>query len=108
MTFRFVDDVSALEEKGYGFMEPSPDAPEATALDLVIVPAIGVDPRGHRIGYGAGYYDRTLPKVAPPATTIIVAYDWQILAEVPATEHDVRCAWVVTDVRTFDARSPAP
>jgi 5-formyltetrahydrofolate cyclo-ligase len=105
MTFRFVDDVSALEEKGYGFMEPSPDAPEAIALDVVIVPAIGVDPLGHRIGYGAGYYDRTLPKYAPPAATVIVAYDWQVLAEVPATEHDVACAWVVTDVRTFDARS---
>lgn len=103
MTFRFVDDVSALEEKGYGFMEPSADAPEAAAVDVVVVPAIGVDPFGHRIGYGAGYYDRTLPRYAPPAVTIAVAYDWQVLAEVPATEHDVRCAWVVTDVRTFDA-----
>jgi 5-formyltetrahydrofolate cyclo-ligase len=104
MTFRFVDDVSALEEKGYGFMEPSAAAPEAAAVDVVVVPAIGVDPLGHRIGYGAGYYDRTLPRYAPPAVSIVVAYDWQILAEVPATEHDVRCAWVVTDVRTFDAR----
>jgi 5-formyltetrahydrofolate cyclo-ligase len=107
MTFRFVDDVSALEEKGYGFMEPAPDAPIATALDAIIVPAIAVDPTGHRIGYGAGYYDRTLPSLAPPAVTIAVAYDWQLVAEVPAMECDVRVAWVVTDIRSFDARSPA-
>lgn len=104
MTFRFVDDVSALEDKGYGFSEPAADAPVATALDVIVVPAIAVDPTGHRIGYGAGYYDRTLPAFAPPAVSIAVAYDWQLVAEVPATEGDVRTAWVVTDVRTFDAR----
>ncbi len=104
MTMRFVDDVNALEEKGFGFMEPSPTAPEASQLDVVVVPAIAVDPTGHRIGYGAGYYDRTLPRYAPPAVSIAVAFDWQLVAEVPATELDVRCAWVVTDVRSFDAR----
>jgi len=104
MTFRFVDDVTALEDKGYGFMEPAADAPVATALDAIIVPAIAVDPTGHRIGYGAGYYDRTLPAFAPPAVSIAVAYDWQLVAEVPATEGDVRVAWVVTDIRSFDSR----
>lgn len=104
MTLRYVDEPSVLEEKGYGFMEPGPDAPDATDLDVIIVPAIAADPTGHRIGYGAGYYDRTIPRYAPPAVPIIVVYDWQLVAEVPATEHDVRCAWVVTDVRTFDAR----
>jgi 5-formyltetrahydrofolate cyclo-ligase len=104
MTFRFVDDVSALEDKGYGFSEPAADAPLATALDVIVVPAIAVDPTGHRIGYGAGYYDRTLPMFAPPAVSIAVAYDWQLVAEVPATEGDVRVSWVLTDVRTFDAR----
>lgn len=105
MTFKIVVDVAVLEEAGYGFAEPPPDAPVATAVDVVVVPAIGVDPTGHRIGYGAGYYDRTIPKYAPPATTIVVAYDWQLLAEVPFTDGDVRCQWVVTDTRVLDARS---
>jgi len=105
MTLRFVEDASALEEKGYGFLEPSADAPEASALDVVIVPAIAADPTGHRIGYGAGYYDRTLPKYVPPAVSMVVVYDWQLVAEVPATEHDVRCTWVITDVRDFRAGS---
>ncbi len=107
MTFRFATALAALEDKGYGFLEPASDAPEATELDVIIVPALAVDPTGHRIGYGAGYYDRVLPRYAPPAVSIAVAYDWQLVAEVPATAHDVRCAWVVTDVRTFDARHQA-
>ena len=105
MTMRFVDDLAGLEEQGYGFAEPPPDAPLAAELDVVIVPAIAVDPTGHRIGYGAGYYDRTIPKYAPPAVTIAVAYDWQLVAEVPATEHDVKVAWVVTDTRTIDTQA---
>lgn len=104
MTLRFVDDVASLVERGFGFQEPAPDAPEAEQLDAVVVPAIAVDPTGHRIGYGAGYYDRTLPRYAPPATTLVVAYDWQLVAEVPVTEGDVRCDVVVTDIRTIEAR----
>jgi 5-formyltetrahydrofolate cyclo-ligase len=103
MTFRFVDEVGKLGEKGFGFMEPAADAPEATALDVIVVPAIAVDPTGHRIGYGAGYYDRALPRFAPPAVSIAVAYDWQLVAEVPAMPDDVRCASVVTDTRTIAA-----
>jgi 5-formyltetrahydrofolate cyclo-ligase len=105
MVFRFVDDVALLEDAGYGFAEPPKDAPLAAGLDVVVVPAIAVDPTGHRIGYGAGYYDRALPLHAPPAVAIAVAYDWQLVAEVPATDGDVRVAWVVTDTRVLDART---
>lgn len=104
MTFRFVDDVAKLEEQGYGFAEPPPDAAPVNELDVVIVPAVAADPTGHRIGYGAGYYDRTLPKYAPPAVAIVVIYDWQLVAEVPFTEHDVRVAKIVTDTRVLDAQ----
>lgn len=106
MVFRFVQSPSDLEDAGYGFAEPAKDAPSADAVDVVVVPAIAVDPTGHRIGYGAGYYDRTLPKYAPPAVAIAVAYDYQLVAEVPATPGDVQVAWIVTDQRVLDARSP--
>jgi 5-formyltetrahydrofolate cyclo-ligase len=108
MTFRFVDAVSALDEAGFGFREPPTSAPEAQAgdIDVIVVPALAVDPSGHRIGYGAGYYDRTLPPFAPPAVAIVVAYDYQLLAEVPAASHDVRVPWIVTDARTLEAIAP--
>lgn len=104
MTFRFVADAAKLEEAGYGFAEPPKDAPEARELDVVVVPALAVDPVGHRIGYGAGYYDRTLPKFVPPAIAVAVAFDFQLVAEVPVTEGDVAVQWVVTDVRVLDPR----
>lgn len=105
MVFRFVERPSDLQDAGYGFAEPAKDAPAAGAVDVVVVPAIAVDPTGHRIGYGAGYYDRTLPTYAPPAVAIAVAYDYQLVAEVPATPGDVQVAWIVTDQRVLDARS---
>jgi 5-formyltetrahydrofolate cyclo-ligase len=106
MSFRLVADVRALAEAGYGFAEPPVDAPRATVLDAIVVPALAVDPTGHRIGYGAGYYDRALPGFVPPAVAIAVVYDWQLVAEVPVTPGDVPVGFVVTDLRTFTAEAP--
>jgi 5-formyltetrahydrofolate cyclo-ligase len=103
MTFRFVADAEAMVEHGFGFREPSPDAPEApaTGLDVIVVPALAIDPRGHRIGYGAGYYDRVLPRFAPPAVTVAVAFDFQLVAETPNSTLDVPVGWIATDARDF-------
>lgn len=101
MTFRFADALDDLEERGMGFREPAPSAKEASHIDAIVVPALQVDPRGHRIGYGAGFYDRALPLFAPPARTIIVAFDFQMIAEVPVTEGDVPADIVVTDHRVL-------
>jgi 5-formyltetrahydrofolate cyclo-ligase len=101
MTFRFVSGPDAMREAGFGCLEPLPTEPEAAAgaLDAIVVPALAVDSRGHRIGYGAGYYDSALPLHAPPSASIAVAFDFQLIAEVPATGRDVRVGWVVTDAR---------
>jgi 5-formyltetrahydrofolate cyclo-ligase len=104
MTFRFVDDVALLADQGYGFREPPKDAKEAQPgdVDVVLVPALALDPSGHRIGYGAGYYDRTLPRFVPPGVSVGVAYDYQLIAEVPALGSDVAVGWVVTDARVIE------
>jgi 5-formyltetrahydrofolate cyclo-ligase len=106
MELHFVDDPAVLAEAGNGFAEPPPDAPAAgsTDLDAIVVPAIALDPSGYRIGYGAGYYDRALPRFAG-ATTLGVAYDWQLIAEVPKTDNDVAVDWVITDLRMIEARA---
>ncbi|HEY5239824.1 MAG TPA: 5-formyltetrahydrofolate cyclo-ligase, partial [Polyangiaceae bacterium] len=64
-------------------------------------------PRGHRIGYGAGYYDRALPRFAPPAVSVTVLFDFQLVAEVPTTDGDVTVDWIVTDTRVMKAELPA-
>jgi 5-formyltetrahydrofolate cyclo-ligase len=103
MTFRIPADPEAMEERGIGIQEPLQEDPEVRDLDVVVVPALQVDPRGHRIGYGAGDYDRTLPRYCPPAKAIGVAFDFQVISEVPETAGDVALDWVVTDERVMEA-----
>jgi 5-formyltetrahydrofolate cyclo-ligase len=105
LTFR----VAWSPEKNYplvagvwGIEEPSREAPAVPldAIAFVAVPCLAVDPTGHRLGYGRGYYDRTLAQMTR-AVTVAVAYDFQLIAEVPSEAHDVAVTWVVTDRTTL-------
>jgi 5-formyltetrahydrofolate cyclo-ligase len=111
MTFQFVANPDTMEERtayGVRMRQPGPCDPPASPgeLDVIVVPALAVDPSGQRIGYGAGCYDRTLPQFAPPAKSIAVAFDFQLVAEVPSTPGDIPVDLVVTDTRAL-ARIPA-
>ena len=66
-------------------------------LDLVIVPGIAFDKKGHRIGYGYGYYDRFLKTIKKKAVKIGLAFDFQLIESIPEEEHDVPMNIVVTD-----------
>jgi len=105
MVFRFVEDPASMEPQGFGFREPRATEPQAAPgeIDVVVAPALAADPRGHRIGYGAGYYDRALPRFAPPAVTVTVVFDFQLVAEAPSTAGDVPVQWIVTDARLLRA-----
>jgi 5-formyltetrahydrofolate cyclo-ligase len=105
MAFRFVGGDDDLEAGAFGIVEPKRGCVEAGPgdLDAIVVPALAVDPRGHRIGYGAGFYDRALPRFAPPAAAIAVAFDFQLVAEVPEMPLDFAAAWIITDARTLVA-----
>lgn len=83
--------------------EPPPTAPaiDPAEVDLVIVPALALDDRGARIGYGAGLYDRLLPRLTR-ARRIGVCFDFQRIAEVPETPGDERVHAVVTDEREIE------
>ena len=105
MVFQRVADTAAMQEHPLGFLAPEGSTPEAD-LDVIVVPAIAIDPTGHRIGYGAGHYDRFLA-TAGAAVTIGVAFDFQLIPEVPAAAHDVTVQWIVTDRRTLRASSDA-
>lgn len=115
--FRRISSAAALASRGRRFLEPPPDAPVAARgdVDVVLVPALAVTPEGHRLGYGAGFYDATLPDLAPPALTIVVAFSFQLLGELFVEAHDVACDAVVTDHQIIDpigrlasAASPVP
>lgn len=89
-----------------GILQPSGDADEVEP-DIVIVPLAAFDRQGHRIGYGAGQYDRTLEHLRKSKHIIAigVALAVQEIAAVPATAHDVRLDLVLTEREIIDCRS---
>jgi 5-formyltetrahydrofolate cyclo-ligase len=90
----------------WGIREPPADAPELNP-DILIVPLLAFDRRGHRIGYGAGYYDMTIARLRAikPVTAIGIAFAAQEIAAVPATPRDARLDLVLTERETIDFRT---
>ena len=82
----------------FGLAQPSQHAPRASreTIDAVIVPGVAFDEHGLRLGYGGGYYDRLLPTLRADCVRIGIAFDEQLLPEIPAEEHDARVSIVVT------------
>lgn len=97
--FRLVASVEELAAREQRFAEPSPAAriAERGDINVVVVPALAATLDGHRLGYGAGFYDATLLDVCPPASSIVVVYDFQLMFELPVEPHDTACDDVVTD-----------
>jgi 5-formyltetrahydrofolate cyclo-ligase len=94
-----IDGFDELETGHYGIREPKADrlrpVPQGE-IDAVVVPAVAFDRRGHRIGYGGGYYDRFLPAM-PRVPRIGAAFARQIVAEIPAAPHDATVDRIVTE-----------
>ena len=89
----------------WGIREPTPEAPEV-APDILIVPLAAFDRAGHRIGYGAGYYDMTINalRARKAVNAIGIAFAAQEIPHVPAMEHDERLDLVLTESETIDFR----
>lgn len=97
--FAKVEDVAAMEPTRIGFLQPGPEAQVARPgeLEVILVPALGVTPKGTRLGYGAGFYDRLLPRFSPPAVTVAVVFNDEVLSELPREPHDRACDIVISD-----------
>lgn len=96
-------DPAALAAGVWGIREPRPDSPAAdpAAVDLVLVPGLAFDAAGGRLGQGGGYYDRLLPTLSAAAARIAVAFDFQVVAQVPRGERDMPVDLIVTDCRVL-------
>lgn len=98
-----------LRPGAYRILEPAEDALELwppEALDLVVVPGLGFDPAGHRLGYGGGYYDRFLAGPASGAAAVGIAFEEQVLSNLPVDPLDRPMNAIVTDrgVRAISLR----
>lgn len=88
----------------WGIPEPTTAAAVAFAgIELILVPGAAFDEQGNRIGYGAGFYDKLL--AACTKTTVALAFENQIVPEIPAASHDVPVHLIVTEKRIIEARS---
>ena len=106
LRFRIWHEGDRLLPGSLGILEPSPAAVEVVP-DIVLVPLAAFDRTGHRIGYGAGHYDRTLANLHKSRgfAAIGLAFSGQEVATVPALQHDVPLDYVLTEKRAFDFRS---
>jgi 5-formyltetrahydrofolate cyclo-ligase len=81
----------------WGIGEPKPDRP-VLEPDILLVPLLAFDRRGRRLGYGGGFYDRTLAalRARKPVAAVGLAYDEQEVDAVPHLDYDQRLDWVLT------------
>ena len=105
-------EIHDISELSAGYMGiPEPVAARAlnmslNEIDIEIIPGIGFDLNGNRLGYGAGYYDKLLShkskrlsKTKGRITTIALAFEEQIAGKIPSEPHDIRVDLIVTEKR---------
>jgi 5-formyltetrahydrofolate cyclo-ligase len=98
LLFRRWDIGAPLADRPFGLLEPMDDAP-AVEPELLLVPLLAFDRRGHRLGYGRGYYDRTLASLRArrPIVAVGLAFAAQEMLSLPVGARDQRLDWVVTE-----------
>lgn len=97
LIFRRWTPETPMESGAMGIPWPSKAAPEVTP-SVLLVPLAAFDNRGYRIGYGGGFYDRTLAELRAqgPVTAVGVAFAEQEVERVPAEPHDEPLDWMLT------------
>ena len=80
---------------------PVTDNTERVAVNAIIVPMLGFDTKGYRLGYGGGYYDRTISGINPRPLLIGVAFEILRLEDIYPRPHDVAMDFIVTEAGIF-------
>lgn len=99
-----------LSVKTFGLLEPTATGDneiDPTSVDLVLVPGLLFDRSGHRLGFGAGYYDRFIAASRCRAT-VGLAYEWQVVEALPVDPWDMRLSRVVTERAIRETASAGP
>lgn len=99
MEFYELHDIEDVEVGFFGIREPVSQIICQPEQAFVIVPGVAFTRQGGRIGYGKGYYDRYLHQ-HPQYVTCGIAYDCQVMEQLPAEEHDVPLDMLITETLT--------
>jgi len=99
LEIREIESLNDIEKGHWGIPEPKRATPlrDLNEADLIIVPGVCFDRKGGRIGYGAGYYDKLLKGLNKSIPVIALAYDEQVVEEIPLEAHDRRVDMIITD-----------
>ncbi|MFZ5616809.1 MAG: 5-formyltetrahydrofolate cyclo-ligase [Pseudomonadota bacterium] len=106
LTFRAFRDGDPLNPDRYGIMTPAEDAPEVRPV-LIVTPLLAFTRDGGRLGYGGGFYDRTLAALRAESDVLAVGFAFaaQEVEKLPMSRTDQRLDWIVTEREAIEARS---
>lgn len=99
LKFCRVTALTELKPGRFGILEPDGPGCDPAGADLVVVPGVAFDMEGRRIGYGKGYYDRSLHRLEGSGKLVAFCYDFQLLQEIVGEPHDVTMDLIVTESR---------
>lgn len=106
--FRLTD-MDELEIGMYKILEPKKELRglaekqvDVKELDLVMVPGVGFDSKGARMGHGKGYYDKLLEHARPDTPLVALAFECQMFEEIPVASHDIYMDKIVTEDQIYE------
>ncbi|MDH5553255.1 MAG: 5-formyltetrahydrofolate cyclo-ligase [Nitrosomonas sp.] len=88
-----------MKKGAYGI--PTPEDAEQIDIDVMMVPMLGFDSQGYRLGYGSGYFDRTLAVIKPRPLVIGIAFEISRIDSVDPQSHDIPMDFVVTETGIY-------
>ncbi|MBI3557026.1 MAG: 5-formyltetrahydrofolate cyclo-ligase [Deltaproteobacteria bacterium] len=102
LDFYPVDDWSELQLGSFGIGEPAAASGAAIRPDVVMVPGLAYSHDAHRLGFGGGYYDRTIDSwtasgIRSSVKLIGLSYEFQVLQQLPCEPHDHQLDFVVSE-----------
>ncbi len=106
-----LDSMAELEVGMYKILEPRTELrnlPEkhvnVESLDLIMVPGVGFDRRGGRMGHGKGYYDKLLQHARRNTPLVALAFECQVFDEIPVADHDIYMDKLITEDHVYNGR----
>ena len=106
-----LDSMAELEVGMYKILEPRTELrslPEkhvnVESLDLIMVPGVGFDRRGGRMGHGKGYYDKLLQHAPKNTPLVALAFECQVFDEIPVADHDIYMDKLITEDHVYNGR----